>query len=90
MRLAQVPDPRQGRAGQSGFSPRLGRKDPRWRTNQAGLVADADLDQKTLGRDGVGRTRVTAADGMKPLKSDASLAEVIAHLNALQAKLRGQ
>ena len=85
-----MPDPRLGRSGQGGFSPRLGARDPRLRANQHGAVSDTDLDKKSLARDGSGRTRISAADGMKPLASTATLAELIVAHNLLIQRLRGQ
>lgn len=85
-----VADPRQGRAGAAGYSPRLGARDPRLRANQAGSVTEAGLDRKTVGTDGAGRARISAADGLPMLSSGASLGEVIAAHNLLLARLRGQ
>lgn len=83
-------DPRQGRSSSSGYSPKLGSRDPRLRANQSGLVGDADLDQKSINRDGAGRTRFSGFDQLKPLASSATLAEVIAAYNQMLAKGRGQ
>lgn len=82
-------DPRQGRAGAGGFSPRMGARDPRLRTNAAGQVGDQDLDPGTLERDGQGRTRLRAVDGMAPLAPHSTLSQVIAAHNALIARLKG-
>lgn len=82
-------DPRQGRAGQSGYSPRLGRRDPRLRTNAAAAVTDQDLDNATIERDGQGRQRVKALDQLAPLPAKADLAAVIARLNLIVSKLKG-
>ncbi len=81
-------DPRQGRAGAGGHSPRLGSRDPRVRGNAAGLVNDADLDPGTLERDGAGRTRFKGFDGIPPLAAGASLAEVVAKVNQMLARSR--
>jgi hypothetical protein len=83
-------DPRAGRAGQSGYSPRLGRRDPRLRTNQSGAVTDQSADKKTINTDGLGRFRVTAADGLKPLPAGATAEEARVAYNQLLARLRGQ
>lgn len=83
-------DPRQGRAGAAGHSPRLGGRDPRTRTNAAGAVSEAGVDRKTVGTDGAGRTRFAAFDGLKPLPAGATLADVVAQLNAMLARGRGQ
>lgn len=83
-------DHRAGRAGQSGFSPRLGRKDPRARANTAGSVAGEDNDRKTIASDGAGRNRFSAFDGLSPLPADATLADVIVALNQMLARGRGQ
>jgi hypothetical protein len=83
-------DPRQGRAGSANLSPRLGRRDPRARTNAAGAVSETGVDRKTVGTDGSGRARVAAADGLKPVSPTATLSEVIAAHNLLLARLRGQ
>lgn len=76
----------QGRANAGGFSPRLGRNDPRSRTNAAGQVGDRDLDPETL-ESVNGQTTVRSRfAGMSPLASNASLSQVIAQLNAMLAK----
>jgi len=67
----------------------MGARDPRHRTNAAGRVADADLDQKTVQRDADGRMRVSALDGLPLLKAEATLSEAIAYINTMRAKLRG-
>jgi len=82
-------DPRQARAGQSGYSPRLGRRDPRLRTNAAAAVTDQDLDNATIERDAQGRQRVKALDQLAPLSAGADLPAVIARLNLIVAKLKG-
>lgn len=57
--------------------------------NAAGAVSDADLDQQTIGRDEQGRQRFTGFDGVGPLATDATLADVIARLNLLVKLGRG-
>lgn len=64
-------DPRQGRAGQASYSPRLGLRDPRLRTNQDAALTDHGLDSKSVGTDGAGRQRISAADELKFLSSKA-------------------
>ena len=83
-------DPRGGRASAGGFSPRLGRRDPRARMNQTGAVTDNDLDQQTIARDHLGRQRLSAADQLKPLPANATLAETRAAYNQLLKRLKGQ
>lgn len=83
-------DPRAGRAGQGGFSPRLGRRDPRLRTNAAAAVTDQDLDNTTIARDAAGRQRVTALDKLAPLAASSTNASLIARLNQIVAKLQGK
>lgn len=83
-------DPRQGRAGQSGYSPRLGRRDPRNRANAAGAVSDASVDRATISTDGAGRYRISAVDQLKPLPASATTAQVRDAYNSLLKKLRGQ
>ena len=82
-------NPRQGRASQAGFSPRLGARDPRLRANQAGAVTDNDLDQKTIARDGQGRQRIAAADRLSLLPDGATTAQIIAAYNALLRAFKG-
>lgn len=53
-------------------------------------MTEAGLDRKTVGTDGAGRARISAADGLPMLSSGASLGEVIAAHNLLLARLRGQ
>lgn len=83
-------DPRQGRASAGGFSPRLGRRDPRLRTNASGAVTDNDLDRATISRDGSGRQRISAADELKPLPASATTGQVRDAYNMLLKRLRGQ
>ena len=82
-------DPRQARAGQSGYSPRLGRRDPRLRANAAAAVTDQDLDGSTIERDAQGRQRLAAAKDLPVLPQSATLAQVIAAHNRLIQKLKG-
>jgi len=86
-----MPDPRQGRAGVGGFSPRLGARDPRLRANASSHVSDQDIDGVTLERDDGGRTRIKAADGLRPVNAaKVTLAELAAAHNALLASLRSR
>lgn len=83
-------DPRQGRASVGGHSRTLGHLDPRIHRNAQGLVTDADIDGVTLARDDLGRTRIRAADGIRPLSSTATLADVVTCVNQLLSSLRGE
>lgn len=83
-------DPRSGRAGQAGYSPRLGKRDPRLRTNQSGAVSDASADKKTVGTDGEGRFRFSAFDGLSQLPAGATLEDAIRLINQMLARGRGQ
>jgi hypothetical protein len=87
-------DPRQGRAGQAGFSPRLARSsrgEPRLRANQMGALSNAGLDSKSIGSDGAGRQRVSAADQIKLLsgKKDPTILDIQEKLNEVLAALKG-
>ena len=83
-------DPRSARAGQSSFSPRLGRRDPRLRTNQTGAVTDQSLDRATISTDGSGRHRITAADQLGQIPANATAEQIRKAHNLLVRKLRGQ
>ncbi len=83
-------NPRQGRAGAGGYSPRLGHRDPRLRSNQAGQVNDADLAPGSLDRDAAGATRISAFDAIKPLPASATAAEVLAQLNLILKRGKGR
>ncbi len=83
-------DNRQGRSGSAGFSPRLGARDPRLRSNQAAAVADSDLAPGALQRDGKGKTRISALDGIPPLAAGATLAQVVERTNLILRRMQGQ
>ncbi len=91
-----MPDPRQGRAGQAGFSPRLGIRDPRLRTNQVAALTNTGLDSKSVSTDGAGRQRISAADELKFLATKRKATdppidtEAREAFNQLLARLRGQ
>ena len=81
--------PRQGRAGSSSSSPRLGSRDPRLRSNANGAVSDAELAPGSLERDAAGRTRFSGFDAIQPLSPAATLAQAVAQLNLMLARGKG-
>lgn len=85
-----MPDPRQGRASAGGYSPRLGRRDPRLRMNASGSVTDNDHDKKTIARDSGGRARLAAFDGLPALPANATTAEIAAYVRRMVQRGQGR
>ena len=85
-----MPDPRSSSGG-AHLSPRLARagREPRTRGNANAQVGDANLNRGSLETAG-GKTRITVFDGIAPLPASATLADVVARLNLMLAKGKGQ
>jgi len=81
-----MPSPIRGRAGYNRTPQSAG---TRARRAGQGLITDSDLDNSTLERDGSGRARIKALDGLRQLPSTATLSQVLERVNKIQQMIQG-